>query len=469
MGLFGDLPSAKDEVAAKTGASGGASETPGKDGAGTSTTPGAGGGWSGAGAALRAPPRKSPALVNPAMLKAQAAALRAQQAKLARMKDSAAASASTPHPDAAPASASKTPGAKPTPGVSSAAATADARDAAGWGTLSADVDEEYDPRRPNSYEDVVRDRARRRAKDEATRAREKQRVELERRRARLERDRNAAGGRGGAIDRSSLRVTGEEAHARRARIGRDGFLVGGHLETADGAGPGGASTSGGGGKDAKDAKEPKMTPAQRMMMKMGWKEGQGLGKSDQGMTTPLMAEKRGAKHGVIVNAPEMFFATGSDDEKAGLGGGSGVVDATRTLLGAPKFVSSRATEGGDGDAVGASPPPARGPPSKVLLLRNMIGPGEVDEDLEDEVAEECEKHGAVHRVMIFEVTESGYDPREAVRIFVEFTKPEDAAKCANEMDGRFFGGRTVAASHYDEGLFEANELGPQPGERAIES
>ena len=35
----------------------------------------------------------------------------------------------------------------------------------------------------------------------------------------------------------------------------------------------------------------------------------------------------------------------------------------------------------------------------------MIGPGEVDEDLEDEVAEECEKHGAVHRVMIFEVTE----------------------------------------------------------------
>ena len=57
----------------------------------------------------------------------------------------------------------------------------------------------------------------------------------------------------------------------------------------------------------------------------------------------------------------------------------------------------------------------------------------MDEDLEDEVAEECEKHGAVHRVMIFEVTESGYDPREAVRIFVEFTKPEDAAKCANEM------------------------------------
>ena len=39
------------------------------------------------------------------------------------------------------------------------------------------------------------------------------------------------------------------------------------------------------------------------MMKMGWKEGQGLGKSDQGMTTPLMAKKDGRRSGVIVAAP----------------------------------------------------------------------------------------------------------------------------------------------------------------------
>ena len=40
-----------------------------------------------------------------------------------------------------------------------------------------------------------------------------------------------------------------------------------------------------------------------MLMKMGWKEGQGLGKSDQGMTTPLMAKKDGRRSGVIVAAP----------------------------------------------------------------------------------------------------------------------------------------------------------------------
>ena len=91
MGLFGDLPSAKD--GSSRGDGGGSSETPAKRSDGAATTPGstAGktGGWSGAGSALRAPPRKSPALLNPQMLKAQAAALRAQQAKLARQKEAA--------------------------------------------------------------------------------------------------------------------------------------------------------------------------------------------------------------------------------------------------------------------------------------------------------------------------------------------------------------------------------------------
>ena len=33
----------------------------------------------------------------------------------------------------------------------------------------------------------------------------------------------------------------------------------------------------------------------------------------------------------------------------------------------------------------------------------MVGPGEVDEDLEPETAEECSKYGKVIKCMIFEV------------------------------------------------------------------
>ena len=73
-----------------------------------------------------------------------------------------------------------------------------------------------------------------------------------------------------------------------------------------------------------------MTAAQRMMAKMGWKQGQGLGKQEQGITTPLMAKKTDRRAGVIVNASET-----KPEKKA-------------------KDVS------------------LNGPPTRVLLLRNMV-------------------------------------------------------------------------------------------------
>lgn len=69
-----------------------------------------------------------------------------------------------------------------------------------------------------------------------------------------------------------------------------------------------------------------------------------------------------------------------------------------------------------------------GTPTRVVLLRNMVGPGQVDEDLEDEVANECSKYGQVLSVMIFEVTTPGYPDDQAVRIFVEFERMEQATK-----------------------------------------
>ena len=69
-----------------------------------------------------------------------------------------------------------------------------------------------------------------------------------------------------------------------------------------------------------------------------------------------------------------------------------------------------------------------GTPTRVVLLRNMVGPGQVDEDLEDEVANECSKYGQVQSVMIFEVTTPGYPDDQAVRIFVEFERMEQATK-----------------------------------------
>lgn len=42
--------------------------------------------------------------------------------------------------------------------------------------------------------------------------------------------------------------------------------------------------------------------------------------------------------------------------------------------------------------------------TKVILLTNMVGPGEVDDMLQEETADECSKYGKVERCLIFEVT-----------------------------------------------------------------
>ena len=57
----------------------------------------------------------------------------------------------------------------------------------------------------------------------------------------------------------------------------------------------------------------------------------------------------------------------------------------------------------------------------------MVGPGEVDDELEPEIKEECNtKYGDVSKVMIYEIPKT--TPEEAVRIFVEFKRVESAIK-----------------------------------------
>lgn len=68
------------------------------------------------------------------------------------------------------------------------------------------------------------------------------------------------------------------------------------------------------------------------------------------------------------------------------------------------------------------------------------------------------------RVLIFEITEPNFPAEEAVRIFVQFERSEETTKALVDLDGRFFGGRVVRASFYDEEKFGANELAPAAGE-----
>lgn len=148
-----------------------------------------------------------------------------------------------------------------------------------------------------------------------------------------------------------------------------------------------------------------MNLAQKMLEKYGWKEGEGLGKERQGIATPLIAQKTDKRSAVIVKAQQIVKPEPRPPQPQ--------VQTTHLT----RWTSKR-----------MQIPLITGNPTRVVLLRNLVEPGNIDDDLEDEVAQELQKYGQVQRVLIFEVTEDNYPPEESVRIFVEFQTVEESQK-----------------------------------------
>eukprot|EP01135_Chromosphaera_perkinsii_P010054 Nk52_evm1s1999 gene=Nk52_evmTU1s1999 len=91
--------------------------------------------------------------------------------------------------------------------------------------------------------------------------------------------------------------------------------------------------------------------------------------------------------------------------------------------------------------------------SRVIVLKNMVGIDEVDEDLEGEVQEECQKFGEVRKIHIYVANDTS-----EVRIFVKFTSPSSTTKCVEAMNGRWFAGRQISALIYKETDFDSESF-----------
>lgn len=164
--------------------------------------------------------------------------------------------------------------------------------------------------------------------------------------------------------------------------------------------------------------------AAKIMARYGFKEGQGLGRMEQGMSIALQVEKTSKRGGRILHEKDIMPPPAPVEP--------------------PKKDDPSITE-------------IMKNPSKVVLLKNMVGPGEVDDDLEPEVKDECNtKYGPVTSVIIHEIPHENHE--EAVRIFVEFQRIESAIKAVVDLSGRFFGGRQVKAHFYDTEKFDNLQL-----------
>ncbi|KAI0261036.1 hypothetical protein BC834DRAFT_1044212 [Gloeopeniophorella convolvens] len=190
--------------------------------------------------------------------------------------------------------------------------------------------------------------------------------------------------------------------------------------------PPSASEPSAGSEPSKQADPPAGgSVAARLMAKWGHKEGQGLGADGSGIVTALTVEQvKGAGKG------------------KGTGRGAGPGAGRGRIVDAGADARARADE-------------ARfGTPSRVVVLTNMVALADAhDPDLPADVGEECTKNGSVERVVVHVVQPPPPDEADAVRVFVLFAGPAGAWRTVRELDGRFFGGRTVRARYFSEALW----------------
>ncbi|GMT23611.1 hypothetical protein PFISCL1PPCAC_14908 [Pristionchus fissidentatus] len=154
--------------------------------------------------------------------------------------------------------------------------------------------------------------------------------------------------------------------------------------------------------------------AASIMSKMGYKEGFGLGRDEQGISTAITLEKTGKSNMGTLIAPEQSVAP-------------------------PAPMSQQAIS----DAMKNA--------TRIVVLKNMVGQDEVDDELADEIREEMTKYGQITTVHIHKMS----NPKEGdeVRIFVEFTNVAQAIKAFIVQSGRFFAGRPVLAAFYPDNDF----------------
>jgi splicing factor 45 len=178
-----------------------------------------------------------------------------------------------------------------------------------------------------------------------------------------------------------------------------------------------------------------------LMARMGYVAGEGLGREGRGITRAIEHRNTGVGQGQMV-------MDDCDKERLDSNYNRSASSSSSSSAPAPKRRQGAFSN-----------------PSCVVLLKNMTTVEEVDDSLGAETKQECSKYGTVLDCVIRPVPpQVAAPPEERVRIFVLFESQGGAIKAFRDLNGRYFGGRQISASFFDEDKFSRRDLDPQPGE-----
>ena len=169
--------------------------------------------------------------------------------------------------------------------------------------------------------------------------------------------------------------------------------------------------------------------AARMMAKMGWEQGQGLGAKSDGITTAIVAQATKRKRR-------------SDKE------GGGWMPSVGKIVGGKKR-NVQTTDDDEGEF---------GNISNVVKLEGMLDELDVtyeieEKNLQQEIGEQFSKdYGAIERLFIWREQSGGNN-----EVFVKFTNQLSALKACGGTNEMTFAGNPVKARFFDAGKFENGE------------
>jgi len=169
----------------------------------------------------------------------------------------------------------------------------------------------------------------------------------------------------------------------------------------------------------------------RMMAKMGWEKGQGLGAKGEGITTAIIAQPSKRKRR-------------SDKD----GGGWAQQPNMGKIVGGKK-AKAQSTEDDSGEF---------GTMSHVVKLRGMLDELDIAYEIEEnnlmqEIGEEFSRsYGAIERLFVWREENGGNNA-----VFVKFNSQLSALNACNGTNGMTFAGNPVAARFFPTEKFEAGE------------